>query len=85
MRLDELGQAFIFRLFNMRLQYKDAHKTHCASSLDALSSVLRRRTTGDSSSRRVTRLCVRLYTDDQGWVDYKIFVVRYNYSYFKNM
>jgi hypothetical protein len=21
----------------------------------------------------------------QGWVDYKIFVVRYNYSYFKNM
>jgi hypothetical protein len=25
MRLDELGQAFIFRLFNMRLQYKDAH------------------------------------------------------------
>ena len=23
--------------------------------------------------------------DFQGWVDYKIFVVRYNYSYFKNM
>ena len=22
---------------------------------------------------------------DQGWVDYKSFVVRYNYSYFKNM
>jgi hypothetical protein len=21
----------------------------------------------------------------QGWVDYKLFVVRYNYSYFKNM
>ena len=24
-------------------------------------------------------------TNDQGWVDYKMFVVRYNYSYFKNM
>ena len=23
--------------------------------------------------------------DDQGWVDYKIFVVRYNYSYLKKM
>ena len=23
--------------------------------------------------------------DKQGWVDYKSFVVRYNYSYFKNM
>ena len=25
------------------------------------------------------------YYDSQGWVDYKSFVVRYNYSYFKNM
>jgi hypothetical protein len=24
-------------------------------------------------------------TPTQGWVDYKIFVVPYNYSYFKNM
>jgi hypothetical protein len=24
-------------------------------------------------------------TFNQGWVDYKMFVVRYNYSYFKNM
>ena len=24
-------------------------------------------------------------TKFQGWVDYKSFVVRYNYSYFKNM
>jgi hypothetical protein len=26
----------------------------------------------------------RVIWHDQGWVDYKIFVVRYNYSYFKN-
>jgi hypothetical protein len=25
------------------------------------------------------------YKVEQGWVDYKIFVVRYSYSYFKNM
>ena len=25
------------------------------------------------------------YTPVQGWVDYKLFVVRYNYSYFNNM
>jgi hypothetical protein len=29
--------------------------------------------------------CSRLVNNWQGWVDYKLFVVRYNYSYFKNM
>jgi hypothetical protein len=28
---------------------------------------------------------VAFFKTDQGWVDYNIFVVRYNYSYFKNM
>ena len=27
----------------------------------------------------------RVMRDAKGWVDYKNFVVRYNYSYFKNM
>ena len=30
--------------------------------------------------KRAPRIC-----SSQGWVDYKSFVVRYNYSYFKNM
>ena len=31
------------------------------------------------------RLLCLLIVQMQGWVDYKSFVVRYNYSYFKNM
>jgi hypothetical protein len=42
----------------MRPQYKDGHKTHYASTVDELCSILRlkRRTTDDSSSRRIMRL-----------------------------
>ena len=44
---------------------------------------------GETFTRRENKFCsIGYYIDvdkNQGWVDYKSFVVRYNYSYFKNM
>jgi hypothetical protein len=37
------------------------------------------------NTETVSVVVVKGSTTNQGWVDYKIFVVRYNYSYFKNM
>ena len=54
--LDELGQTFLARLV-MRLQYKDGHKTYYPSRQTISFEIrLERRTTRDSSSRRIIRL-----------------------------
>ena len=78
MRLDEVGQAFVVRLVMRPAVLSIKTGTRCIMRLDELCSILRlkRRTTDDSSSRRIMRLvsvfilrthnqtCVRLYTED---------------------
>ena len=38
MRVDELGRAFIVRLVNIRLHYKDGHKIMHYASIEELAS-----------------------------------------------
>ena len=58
---------------------------HMANTLERLENLQEEMAANFNNFLRVQRTRRKRKSKRQGWVDYKSFVVRYNYSYFKNM
>ena len=74
-----LSASFQMQGFLLGLFIADIEFTYTAGHLGCL---YQGRTQGVHRWRPTNFTIILTFT--QGWIDYKIFVVRYNYSYFKN-